>query len=308
MSFEAIIGNNKIKKELEEIVRSENISHSYMFCGIDGIGKHIFAREFAKMILCVSENKGCNTCNSCIMFCSGNNPDFLELEPDGNSIKISQIREIQEYIYQKPIVSNKKVLIINNCEKMTEEAQNSLLKTLEEPPEYMVIILVTSNENKLLNTIKSRCIKLSFQGLSTEELNQYIKTNTKLVMPNKSILNLCNGSLGRLLEICENIEAYNQLENAINNLLLGKITSVANVFTEFEVLYKSKDIIAQLLDYAMSVIYESIKTSEAYSEKYLNLIFEIEKTKNRLNANCNYDMSIDGLLMKMFETRKEGKI
>ncbi|MGN1327933.1 MAG: DNA polymerase III subunit delta' [Clostridia bacterium] len=178
MNFDGIIGNNKIKKELEENVKNGNISHSYMFLGQEGIGKRQIAIEFAKMILCLSEkNRACDICNSCIKFKSNNNPDFTILEPDGNSLKIAQIRDIQEKIYEKPIVSNKKVFIIDDSDKMTEEAQNSLLKTLEEPPEYIVIILITSNENKLLNTIKSRCLKISFNNIPTEEMTEYITKN-----------------------------------------------------------------------------------------------------------------------------------
>ena len=105
---------------------------------------------------------GNDNCSSCVKFNSSNNPDFVLIEQDGNSIKIAQIREMQENVYTKPIVSRKKVFIINDSDKMTEEAQNSLLKTLEEPPEYIIIILITANENKLLNTIKSRCLKISF--------------------------------------------------------------------------------------------------------------------------------------------------
>ena len=163
MNFNEIIGNSKIKQDLQEAIDNNTISHSYMFVGIDGIGKRLIAKEFARKILCLNkQDKNCNTCDSCIKFNSSNNPDYLEIYPDGNSIKIAQVRQMQEKVYQKPIVSNKKVFIIEDSEKMTEEAQNALLKTLEEPPEYMVIILITSNENKLLNTVKSRCIRINF--------------------------------------------------------------------------------------------------------------------------------------------------
>ena len=143
MNFKNLLGNNKIKQELLDVVRSGNVSHSYMFVGEEGLGKCLFALDFAKLILCMSENKPeCNDCESCVKFLSQNHPDFIKVEPDGNSIKIAQMREMQENIYQKPIVSSKKVFIINNAEKMTQEAQNSLLKTLEEPPSYIVICLL----------------------------------------------------------------------------------------------------------------------------------------------------------------------
>lgn len=131
--FDKIIGNDKIKEMLYKSVKDKKTSHSYLFVGIEGIGKKEIAKEFAKMLLCINENKYCNTCKSCIEFDSNNNPDFLYIEPDGNSVKIEQIRYIQRKIQEKPIISNKKVYIINDADRMTTEAQNCLLKTLEEP-------------------------------------------------------------------------------------------------------------------------------------------------------------------------------
>ena len=220
MSFEGIIGNDKIKNELQEVLYTGNISHSYLFIGQEGIGKKKIAEEFAKMILCLSEDKKpCNTCSACIKFNTCNNPDFIEVEPDGNSLKIAQIRSMQEKIYEKPIVSNKKVIIINDSDKMTEEAQNSLLKTLEEPPEYIVIILITANENKLLNTIKSRCLKISFNTIDQKQMLEYITKNQIMSNPSKNILNMCGGSIGKLQKINESIEEYNKIEQITNNML-----------------------------------------------------------------------------------------
>ena len=175
MIFENIIGNEKNKELLKNIINTNNISHSYMFVGKESIGKLLFAKEFAKAILCISEEKGCNKCKSCIEFDTNNNPDFSVLEPEGNSIKIDQIRELTKKIYEKPVVSAKKVYIINDSNYMTQEAQNGLLKTLEEPPEYVTIILVTSNENSFLPTIKSRCTKISFDKLTDIELINILK-------------------------------------------------------------------------------------------------------------------------------------
>ena len=176
MSFENIIGNKKIKSEFIDTIKNNTISHSYLFVGQEGIGKKLFAKELAKMALCLNNKTESDNCSSCVKFDSGNNPDFVLIEPDGNSIKIAQIREMQENVYTKPIVSSKKVFVINDSDKMTEEAQNSLLKTLEEPPEYIIIILITANENKLLNTIKSRCLKISFNNLETSDLISYINS------------------------------------------------------------------------------------------------------------------------------------
>lgn len=178
MSFDNVIGNDKNKIFLNKIVKSDNTVHSYMFEGIEGIGKSIFARDFAKMLLCMGDSKtDCRTCKSCIEFENNNNPDFIQIKPYGKVIKIEQIRQMQEKILEKPIVSDKKVYIIDDADLMTKEAQNCLLKTLEEPPKFVVIILVLSNESKILNTIKSRCMRIFFEKLKNEELNKYAVEN-----------------------------------------------------------------------------------------------------------------------------------
>ena len=173
--FENILGNDKIKKELIGSINNEKYSHSYLFLGISGIGKKMIAKEFAKMILCGGEKKYCNKCKSCIEFSSGNNPDFAEINPDGNNVKIEQIRELQRKIVEQPIISNKKVYIIDEADSMTKEAQNCLLKTLEEPPEFAVIILIGSNESNFLSTIKSRCTIIKFNSIPSEQVKNYIE-------------------------------------------------------------------------------------------------------------------------------------
>ena len=138
--FEELIGNQKVKETLIKSIISNRISHSYMFLGIEGIGKALFAKEFAKAILCLKEGEYCDNCKSCIEFSTDNNPDYVYIEPEETKIKIDQIRNMQLKVAEKPIISNKKVYIINDAETMTPEAQNCLLKTLEEPPEYVTII------------------------------------------------------------------------------------------------------------------------------------------------------------------------
>ena len=305
MNFNEILGNNKIKQDLQEIIDNNTISHSYMFVGIDGIGKKLIAKEFARKILCLNkQNQNCAICDSCIKFNSGNNPDFLEIFPDGNSIKIAQMREMQEKVYQKPIVSDKKVFIIDQAEKMTEEAQNSLLKTLEEPPEYMVIILITSNENKLLNTVKSRCIRINFTELSKQDITKYAGAH-QINIASQNLLEMCGGSIGKLEKINENIDDYNSLELATNKLIDGKLKNVVEEMNCFNILYESKEIIQDLLDYMTVLIYLHISKEKDYRQKFLNTIKLIEETKQRLNSNTNYDMSIDNLLFKIWEEFNE---
>ena len=126
--FNNILGNDKIKESLMNSVKNNKISHSYLFVGTEGIGKKLIAKEFAKMILCNNENKYCGKCKSCIEFDSDNNPDFKIIEPDGNSLKIEQIREIQNKVVEKPIISNRKVYIINDSDKMTRRSSKLFIK------------------------------------------------------------------------------------------------------------------------------------------------------------------------------------
>lgn len=270
-----------------------------MFVGSSGIGKKLFATEFAKVILCESNDDACNSCSSCVKFNSGNHPDLAVIDTDdGKNIKIDQVRNLQEQIAEKPIISNKKVYIINNSDLMTTEAQNCLLKTLEEPPEYAVIILVLSNESKLLTTIKSRCTKISFKNLSKSDLNNYARLNN--IQFNENMLDICDGSISKLLSLEKNSELYNNIDKTISDLALKDIVDVWN---EAEFLYKSKENINDALDYFNIVFLKKLKITN--EPKYINAVNIVETTKKRLNSNANYDMCIDNLLLKIWEEFNE---
>lgn len=306
MSFEHIIGNDKIKTLLESSIDNHNVLHSYMFIGQEGIGKYLFAKEFAKSILCIIEDsssshkKPCDNCKSCTEFSTDNHPDFLTIgSEDGKNIKIEQIRYLQEKISEKPIVSSKKVYIINDSDLMTKEAQNCLLKTLEEPPLYAVIILVLSNENKLLNTIKSRCTKINFVPLTNEEIINYFHITYGESNFSQNILEVCNGSIGKALKLKDNFQIYQDIDNLIENISRSDIVDIWN---NSEVLYKSRDDIYDLLEYMNVIFMHSLKQNNI---KYANCITAIERAKTRLLSNANYDMTIDYLLINLWEELNE---
>ena len=299
MNFSNIIGNENVKNLLNNSIKSKNLVHSYMFVGPEGIGKKLFAKELAKIILCDNDNSPCNDCSSCIKFNSGNHPDFTIVDTeDGKSIKINQIRLLQEEIAQKPIISSHKVYIVNDCDLMTVEAQNCLLKTLEEPPEYATIILVLSNENKLLSTIKSRCTKIVFNKLSDEELTTY--ANRHNIEVDYTLLSICSGSISNLINLKDNVEAYHALDIIINNF---SIKDIVDIWNESEILYKSKDTIYNLLDYFNIVFINKLKSTN--ERKYINSIKIVETTKKRLSTNANYDMCLDNFLLKIWEEFNE---
>lgn len=293
--FDEIIGNDKIKEALEKTVNENKVSHSYMFVGIDGIGKQLVAKKFAQAILCTKETeKSCNQCKSCIEFMSNNHPDFLYLEPDGNSIKIEQIRYLQRKIQEKPIISNKKVYIINDADKMTTEAQNCLLKTLEEPPEYGTIILIGSNENAFLNTIKSRCMKISFRPIESKYIKQYMEKIYDMKNISQNMLEAFQGSIGKAINLKDKKEQYENIEKMIERLNKTDMTELIKLG---EPLYQAKDEIINILDYMNIILLKLAKENTQYA-KCINII---EDTKKRLKQNANYDMCIDNMILNMWE-------
>ena len=200
-------------------------------------------------------------------------------------------------ILEKPISSNKKVYIINNSEKMTVDAQNCLLKTLEEPPEYATIILVCNNEAQMLTTIKSRCTKISFKELSKEEIATYFEKETKERI-SSNILKLSEGSIAKAVQIKDKESLYNSIESIIKNI---EKTPKSKLFGEAEIIYKSTDDISEILDYMNILFFEKSKENI----KYINCIEIVENAKKRLKSNSNYNMTIDNLLMQIWEEINE---
>lgn len=292
--FNNILGNDKIKELLINSIKNNKTSHSYMFVGIEGIGKKLIAKEFAKMILCTDENKYCDKCKSCIEFNTNNNPDFKIIEPDGNSLKIEQIREFQKKVSEKPIISRKKVYIINDSDKMTTEAQNCLLKTLEEPPEFVTIILIGANENLFLSTIKSRCMIIHFEEISNQIIEKYLEQNYQTKINSKIMLEAFQGSIGKAIQLKEKQDEYEKIEDIIYSLEKKDKIDIINMS---EIIYKAKEEKNEILDYMNIVFLNLARTSNKYAE----CIKVVEDTKKRLLSNANYDMSIDNMILRLWE-------
>lgn len=294
--FENILGNDKIKEALKNIIINKNASHSYMFIGVEGIGKKLIATEFSKRLLCNNEKIDCNSCKSCIEFDSKNHPDFLIIEPDGNLIKIEQIRNMQKKIQEKPIISKRKIYIINDADKMTKEAQNCLLKTLEEPPEYISIILIGNNESSFLPTIKSRCMIIHFEPLKNAEIKKYLQTEfgTDSINIQDDMLDIFQGSIGKAIKLKDRGEEYQSYNKMIQNLDKIDIIELLNLA---EPLYKAKEEIYEILEYINVLLLKKAKLNYLYT----NCINIVENTKKRLKQNSNYDMCIDNMLFNMWE-------
>lgn len=288
--FDGIIGNSEIKQELQQAVKLNKLSYSYLFVGTEGIGKKLIAKEFAKMCLCLDEHeKYCNNCKSCIEYDSNNHPDFQIIEPEGLSIKIAQIRQMQKKVLEAPIISNKKIYIIDNADLMTIEAQNCLLKTLEEPPKFVYFILIGSMESNFLSTIKSRCTIIKFKDISNEEFRKYINDDIS-----EEMLDFFQGSIGKAEKYKENKDIYDTIFDVINNL--GN-QDLIDFLKTAEKIYSFKDNIFELLENINIGFYNKIKEDF----RFLNCINIVEDTKKKLNANGNFNMCIDNMLFKIWE-------
>ena len=291
-----IIGNTEVKEYLEKIVNSNNVLHSYLFLGTEGIGKKEIAKEFAKKILCSTKEEGC-TCKSCLCFDSNNHPDLYVIDYDNQSIKIDEIRTLTEKVIEKPIISEKKVYIINNAETMTKEAQNCLLKTLEEPPEFVVIILISSNDNLILNTIKSRCMTIKFNNIDNELIKKYIDENLEYGELSENLLKYINGSIGKAIKLKDVKDKYTEIEN-----YLKKVTSLDIVdFLYYGKTIYDKENINDILNYIIVCLYSNSKDNV----NYIYAIEHVYKCSLRLKSNSNFDMCIDNMLMEIWEEMNE---
>ena len=161
MTFDQILGHARQKEILDRSLASGRLAHAYLFSGPDGVGKRLMALALARAIVC-HEQRGCGDCQACRKIDHRNHPDLHVLEPDGNSIKIEQVRSLQKDLNLKPLEAPRKICLIEAADSMTLGAANALLKTLEEPRGDTLLILLSAHPNRLLETIRSRCQALPF--------------------------------------------------------------------------------------------------------------------------------------------------
>ena len=311
MYFEKIRGQRFAKKYLSNSIKSNMISHAYMFEGPSGVGKNTMARELAATLL-EMEN----------LF---NSPDYIEITPDGNSIKIAQIRKLQSDILVKPYKSYK-IYVIDEAQKMTVEAQNALLKTLEEPPKYAIIILITNNKESLLDTIKSRCEIIKFTPIPLVEIADYL-TQTGVDKNRASLLaNFSRGSMQKAIELSESEDFHimrDEVQKYVETFLTGSMLDIMDIQSSIE---KYKDNITNVLDLLVNyfrdimmvkenvdssmiinldrlVFIKNMSTKITYSQ-LSKIIDIIEETKNKLRSNCNFNISIQVMTLNIYEVIK----
>jgi DNA polymerase-3 subunit delta' len=175
MAFDDVLGNIRTKKILKNSLQRNRIPNSLLFFGPEGVGKRDIAMVLAKAMNCLKiRDDACETCSSCRAIENGNFPDVMVISPEKSVLKIEQMRAMKQTAYLKPMVGRKRIFVIDRAEKMNEEAANSVLKILEEPPSFTHIILITHNPYLILPTIKSRCQELSFSQISKRDIEKVL--------------------------------------------------------------------------------------------------------------------------------------
>lgn len=323
MPFADIVGHERIVEVFRRSVRSGKVSHSYIFEGVPGCGRRKTALALIQAIYCQAvDDDACGVCPSCRKVASGNHGDihYVEPLPDKRDISIDQLREIQRELSLRPYEAPRKACIMEPAERMSVNAANSLLKTLEEPPGNAIIILLTENANMLLATIRSRCQLIRFSPLSQENVQRLLVRSGTEADVADLLAPMAEGSMQRAGEL-DNESLYARRElmlNHISSLSLGRIVSV---FDSAEELAGNRDETLESLDLMLSLardtVYlhagcnEIVNTSvrpalEAFAARCtldgaLQILGSITDTRRAVQRNANNKLALDCLFMKMAE-------
>ncbi|GAB6086071.1 DNA polymerase III subunit delta' [Alkaliphilus crotonatoxidans] len=324
MAFEAIIGQDRTIESLKIALTRKQVSHGYLIEGLAGLGKRTIARELAMGIVCQSkENKPCHTCQSCIKSQHGNHPEIKWIEPEG-AIKIEQIRELQKEILMKPYEGKYKVFVLCNAETMTTQAQNALLKTLEEPPTYGVLILLVNNINRLLPTVASRCQALRLRPVEKNKIADFLEA--KKGISNEAarvVAAFSDGIPGKALQLLEDedfirrrntlFEITRELLNQNTIVLLDRVQffveeknyaeELLDIFTSW---YRDLLIYRETQAFQFIMNYDKMKEIQEQASKIglkqlREIIFMIDKAKQNLKSNVNYQLNFEVMLLNIQE-------
>ncbi len=311
MYFEKIVGQSFAKKYIVNSINKNKINHAYLFEGIDGVGKNTFAKEFAKYLLKINNLE--------------NSPDYISIEPQGSSIKIAQIRNLQSDVIVKPH-GDYKIYVIDNAEKMTVESQNALLKTLEEPPGYVIIILITNNKNSLLDTIKSRCDVVKFLPITSVELKRYLEYKGIDEKKASILSTFSRGSISKAIELSESSDFMIMREDIQNNIQIMLEKNIVEILELPNKYDQYKNNIIEVLDITINYFRDIMMMKENVNKdmiinidkitflqnmsKKINysqvskIIDIIEETKKKLRSNCNFNLSIQVMALNIYEVIK----
>ncbi len=333
MKFKDIIGQEEIKKHLQKALEQNQVSHAYIINGERESGKLMLAQTFVQAYFCENEvAEACEECQSCKKVERGNHPDVIYVTHENpNLIKVDEIRQqLVEDMYIKPYAGNRKFYIVQDAQLMGEAAQNALLKSLEEPPEYVTIFLLTENLSAFLDTILSRCILLNIRPV-VKEREQLERILTKTYqMPDyeaDEIINLSQGNVGKAFALASDEEFRNLMDRVLNLVVRisscdsFEISQIADKLQEEE-----KDQIINLKDYLdlLEIWYRDVllykstanqgyiyfknrfldvkkQAARAEYEKLNDVIEKIETSRSQLRLNIDKKSVLITLLHDMKE-------
>ncbi|MDD2968512.1 MAG: DNA polymerase III subunit [Lachnospiraceae bacterium] len=327
--FSDIIGQESIKEYLGNVLRENKISHAYIINGERSAGKEFIAHTFAMALQCEKpddDNNPCHECHSCKQAMGYNQPDIIRITHEKpNTIGVDDIRQqINADIAIKPYNSRFKIYIMNEGEKMTVAAQNALLKTLEEPPSYAVILILTTNIHSLLPTILSRCVVLNMKPVKDDLVRKYLIETLEVPDYKAEIcVAFARGNIGKARILASSEEFDNIRQEAITLLKNISDMEISELITAIKKISEYKMDVNDYLD-ILSVWYRDVLLFKATNDanhlifkdeiQYIKkvadksgyegietIIDALEKAKNRLNANVNFDLTLEMLLLTIKE-------
>ncbi|MBO5247267.1 MAG: DNA polymerase III subunit delta' [Eubacterium sp.] len=326
-AFSDILGNEQIIEHLQNAIRMDKISHAYILNAPEASGKMMIAEAFAAALQCEKKDvQACGECHSCKQAASHNQPDIIYVRHEKpNVIGVDDIRlQVNQDIAVKPYSSPYKIYIIDEAEKMNVQAQNALLKTIEEPPAYGMILLLTTNADAFLPTILSRCIRLDLKPVSNEKLKDFLMKKCGVVDYQADVcVAFSQGIVGKAMALASSAH-FNEIKDAALQLLkrvkdidLSEMIGAVRQINEYKLaiddffdimmiwyrdvlLYKATADVNGLI--FKDEVYEIKKQANTSSYHGIELMIEaLDKAKIRLHANVNFDLTIELLLMTLKE-------
>lgn len=329
-TFKDVVGHESIIGHFRSSIEQGKVAHAYLIHGEKGTGKKMLAGLFAKTLECEAGGTDpCGTCRSCIQCDSGNQPDIIWVTHEKPTvISVDDIREqVNKDIIVRPYSSRYKVYIIPEAELMNPQAQNALLKTIEEPPEYAVLMLLTNNIDKMLPTIISRCITLNLKPVGELDMMEYLSRMGVPAAKAKFCVGFAFGNLGKAVRLATS-EEYNEIKQDcvqilknINHMEVYELIDAVKKMSKYKLdIYDYIDLMMMwyrdILMLKVSGSPDKLLFKEEYStlkqqanyisyEGIENVLEALDKVKVRLEANVNFDIAMELLLLTIKENQND---
>ena len=327
MGFNNVIGHEEIIRHLKNAISTGKVSHSYIFTGEPGAGKKLLAGTFAMTLQCeAGGTEPCQKCDSCKKAIGKNHPDIIMVNHEKpGTISIDEIREqVVQDVSIKPYCSPYKIYIIADAEMMTVQAQNALLKTIEEPPEYAVILLLTGNIDELLPTIQSRCVRLDLKVVDDGLVKKYLMEHLHVPDYQAEIdASFAQGSIGKAKAAATSQEFADMTQNALKILKYANTMEVYELSETIKSFSNEKQNIDDYLDifqfwfrdvlmfkatreidnlvFKQEINFIKEQASQRSYENLEKILDALQKTKVRLRANVNFELALELLFLTIRE-------